>query len=177
MNKIFIVGILSLTGLVVFPGCNEPPPAEPKVSLIEASVSNDLASVQSYIDNKADLNPTDDQKSTPLMIASTFGHTELAKMLIEAGADIELQNQDGSTALHVAAFMCHKDIVQLLLDAGIDKSKKNNLGSTALQSVEAPYELVKPIYDFIGAALAPTGLVIDHERLKAERPNIAEMFK
>lgn len=167
--------------LIFMSGCNESSETtsanKPAVNLIEACTRNDIAAVEGHISNKSDLDQTDDKGSTPLMIASSFGHTEIVKALIDAGAYMDKQNKDGTTALHIAAFMCEKEIVQLLLDAGVDKSAKDNTGSTALQSVEAPYMLVKPIYDFLATALAPVGFTMDYEKIKTMRPEIAKMLR
>ena len=53
----------------------------------------------------------------------------------------------------------------------------NNNGSTALNSVEAPYDVVKGFYEYIGKALGPLGLELDYERIKMTRPKIAEMLR
>ena len=53
--------------------------------------------------------------STPLIIAATFGKTEVARALIEAGADLGMRNNHGSTPLHVAAFLCRPEIVEAML--------------------------------------------------------------
>ena len=101
----------------------------------------------------------------------------MARLLIDAGADLDQQNNDGSTALITAAFFDRAEIVEALLAAGADKSIRNNAGSTALDAVTPPFEAVKDIYDFVGAMLAPYGLVLDYERIEATRPKIAEMLQ
>ena len=79
--------------------------------------------------------------SSPLIIAATFGQTEVAIALIEAGVDINQKNNDGSTALHTAALFCHTDIVKALLDKGADKSVRNHSGATALELVDTTSDL------------------------------------
>ncbi len=115
--------------------------------------------------------------SSPLIIAATFGRTEVAKALIEAGAGIDQKNNDGSTALHTAALFCRTEIVKTLLDKGADKSVRNNAGSTALELVSGPFDTVKGTYDFFGTVLKPFGLELDYERIEATRPKIAKMLK
>ena len=68
-------------------------------------------------------------------------------------------------------------MVQLLLDNGADKSIRNNDGSTAYDSVSGPFQVVKPIYDMIGQALTPMGLVLDYKHLETTRPKIAALLK
>ena len=47
---------------------------------------------------------------------------------------------------------------------------------SAYDGVVAPFEAVKPIYDFLQQVMGPLGLQVDYERIKAERPNIAELL-
>jgi NAD(P)-dependent dehydrogenase (short-subunit alcohol dehydrogenase family) len=155
-----------------------PSDADREVGFHDAIVRGDLEAVRELIDAGADLNvrePTGG--SSPLFTAATFGQTEAAKALIEAGADLDQQNNDGSTALITAAFFARAEIVEALLAAGADKSIRNNAGSTALDVVTPPFEVMRDIYDFVGAALAPYGLELDYERIEATRPLIAEMLQ
>ncbi|MGB2907422.1 MAG: ankyrin repeat domain-containing protein, partial [Candidatus Aminicenantaceae bacterium] len=115
--------------------------------------------------------------STPLIIAITFGKTEVAKALIEAGADLTITNNDGSASLHIAAFFCRTEIVEALLENGADKDFRNSAGRTALDAVEGPFDEVKAIYDALRKDLEPLGLRLDYERIKETRPKIAEMLR
>ncbi len=92
-----------------------------------AALEGDLEAVRRYIEAGADLNAKEPLGgSTPLIIAATFGRTEVAKALIEAGADVDQRNNEGSTALLSAAFLCRTEIVAALLAAGADRSITNN---------------------------------------------------
>jgi len=115
--------------------------------------------------------------STPLISASVFGKTEVALALIEAGADVNLQNNEGSSALTTAAFLCRVEIVEALLENGADKELRTNAGSTALESVSAPFEDVRFIYDIFTRDLGPLGLKLDYKRIEETRPVIAEMLR
>jgi len=151
--------------------------ATPSVGLHLASLQGNVEAVRQHIEAGSDLNAKDPYGSTPLTIAATFGKTDVAVALIEAGADLNITNNDGSTALHAAAFLCHTAIVEALLDHGANKYLRNNFGNTALESVLAPFDDVKGIYDAFGQALAPLGLVLDYEQIRATRPLIAEMLR
>jgi hypothetical protein len=158
------------------PGSPEEAPGE--LGLHEAIVSGNLESLREQIETGADLNAREPAGgSSPLITAATFGATEAAVALIEAGADLNQQNNDGSTALITAAFFGRTDVVQVLLAAGADKSIRNNSGSTALDVVTVPFEAMRDIYDFVGAALAPYGLQLDYDRIEAARPVIAEQLR
>ena len=56
--------------------------------------------------------------STALMAASSEGHTEIVKLLIESGADVCFRDEEGFTALKWASSEGHIDIVKLLREAG-----------------------------------------------------------
>ena len=147
-------------------------------SLHAACVFGDLETVKKYIASGADLNEREPEGgSSPLIVATLFGHTDIALALIEAGADVNLTNNDGSTALHTAAFFCRTEIVEALLKNGANKFIKNNADSTPAESVAAPFETVKGIYEYFIKIYEPLGLKLDLERIKNTRPVIAEMLQ
>ncbi|MCE4564824.1 acyltransferase family protein [Maribellus sp. CM-23] len=146
-------------------------------SLHAAVINNDLASVEMLIESGASVDEREPASgSSPLMTAALFGRTEIAQKLLDAGADIDYQNNDGSTALHTAAFFCHPKITKRLLAASADRSIRNKAGSTALESVLVPFEMVKPIYDYMQKIYEPLGLTIDQERIQKTRPEIAKLL-
>ena len=150
----------------------------PDVSIHEAAQKGDLESIQKHIIAGSGLNEKEPSGgSSPLITAAVFGRTEVALALIEAGADVNFRNNEGSTPLHTAAFFCRTEIVEALLTNGADQNIKNNAGSTALESVIAPFEAVKGIYDYFGRTLGPLGLELDYEQIKITRPKIAEMLR
>lgn len=156
----------------------QPPVNQSQMSLHAAVITSNMEMVKYHIQSGSDLNEKEPAGgSSPLITASVFGQTEAALALIEAGADVNQTNNDGSTALHTAAFFCRTEIIEALLANGIDKTIKNNAGSTVAESVAAPFEAVKPIYDYFSKVYEPLGLKLDFERIEATRPVIAEMLK
>ena len=152
-------------------------PSRESTPLITAAFLGKAEIAKILIDAGADLDYQNVDGSTALLTAAVFGRTEAAKILIDAGTDVNIQNNEGATALHSAAFFCHEEIVKALLAKGADKTLKNKYGQTALETVVAPFEDVKGIYDGVGAALRPLGLKLDYEHIKATRPKIAEILK
>jgi hypothetical protein len=154
---------------------SQPTPAA--IGLHEAALTGNLEALQQHIDAGSDLNARDEFGSTPLIVASTFGETDVAEALISAGADLEAGNSDGSTPLHIASFLCYPDIVAALLEHGANPNATNHNGNTPLQGVAGPFDDVRPIYDAIGGALSPLGLRLDYERIRSTRPEVAGMLR
>ena len=149
----------------------------PKTTIQEAVFFGKSDAVKRHIAAKTDLNQKDDFGSTPLHVAATFGRTDIALLLIEGGANLGEKSADGSTPLHTAAFFGRTEIVEALLKNEADITIRNNYNSTALESVSAPFDNVKPIYDQLSKDLGSFGLKLDYDELKANRPIIAEMIK
>jgi ankyrin repeat protein len=73
--------------------------------------------------------------STPLMIASQCGNTDLVRELIARGANIEAGDDIGSTPLIYASWAGHADVVRELLASGANKHHVDNDGETAMSLV------------------------------------------
>ncbi len=149
----------------------------PAMDLNTAAYTGNLAVVKQHIQAGTALDTKEPYGgATPLLTACVFGHTEIAKALIQAGADLSATNNDGATALHVAAFFCRTEIVQVLLANHADKSALNGQGLTALQTMQTPFEEMKPVYEFLGQQLESLGLTLDYSYLEKTRPVIAELL-
>lgn len=153
----------------------EAPTSGPSLHL--AALRADLGATRRLIEAGADLNAKDAWGSTPLIVAATFGSTAVARALIEAGADVHATNSDGATALHAAAFLCRTAIVRLLLDHGANKYLRDNFGNTPRESVVAPFDDVKGIYESFAQGLGPLGFELDYEQVRVRRPEIAAMLR
>jgi hypothetical protein len=106
--------------------------------LYHAASLNRLEEVKDLIRRGANLNWQEEDGSTPLMIASMFGYSEIAHELIKAGADVNIKAADGiTTALSLASGPSIIDkmwqIVKELVDAGAYVNVKDaNSGRTPL---------------------------------------------
>jgi ankyrin repeat protein len=150
----------------------------PQIDIHTAVITDNIEALKQHIAAGSNLNEKDPfGGSSPLISASLFGKTEMARTLIDAGADINFQNNDGSTALLTASFFCRPEIVKLLLEKDADKTIKNKYGSTAYESVAGPFADVKNTYDMMGKMLAPMGLKLDYAYMEKTRPEIAAMLK
>lgn len=185
-----IITITFFSSLSVMTSCNEKkettPEAitsqtkvdPPKIDIHTAVLTDNTEALKQHIAAGSNLNQKDPMGgSSPLISATLFGKTAMAKMLIDAGADLNLQNNDGSTALITAAFFCRPEIVKMLLEKGADKTIKNKYGQTAAETVAAPFATVKETYDSLVKMLEPMGLKLDYAYVEKTRPEIATMLK
>ena len=69
---------------------------------------------------------------TPLTAASSEGHTECVKFLVDAKADVNAKDKDSTTSLMAASARGHFDVVKLILAAGAEVNEQNVDGHTAL---------------------------------------------
>ncbi|WP_342377963.1 ankyrin repeat domain-containing protein [Myxococcus stipitatus] len=91
------------------------------MSLFDAVLAADRASLESQLDSGADPNPFDAEGQTPLMVAAREGHDELLGLLLDAGADPSLTNAIGESAIILAAAHGHEECVRLLAGSATDE--------------------------------------------------------
>ena len=70
-----------------------------------AASDNRLKSLKFLLEHyRQDVNATDANGCTPLIIATQYGHIEAVAYLIKNGADLYAKDYNGDTALHWAAY-------------------------------------------------------------------------
>jgi ankyrin repeat protein len=85
------------------------------------------------IEHSRDLNSRGfDEESTALHVASTYGHLEIAHILVEHGVDTTACTNWKRTPLHIASEHGHVEIVRFLLEHGADVTARDNDGATPL---------------------------------------------
>ena len=100
--------------------------------LVDASMGNNLVSLEALLRQPCDPNVVDEEGVTPLHYAAERGHLQALQLLLEAGADKDAMVAPGafsfpSTPLFWAAADNHVDIVRFLLAAGANKDLSNPL--------------------------------------------------
>jgi len=95
-------------------------PAFAATSLIEAAKANDSAGALALIKDKADVNATESDGTTPLHYAVYHDDVALVESLLKAGAKASVTNSYGSTPLSEAAVRGDVRVLQMLLKAGAD---------------------------------------------------------
>lgn len=115
------------------------PAVEPAatMTLLRAVTLGKTDVVKSLLAKGANINETDAEGSTPLMIAaegtaSLPNNLPLIQVLIDARASLEARDSRGRTALHRAAAEGRTNVVGLLLDSGAIANKKTKDGATPL---------------------------------------------
>ncbi|XP_066963889.1 protein fem-1 homolog A-like isoform X2 [Macrobrachium rosenbergii] len=83
-----------------------------------------------------DIETADTRGVTCLMVASSYGRTEVVKYLISIGADVNRKRLDGKSALHCSVELGHLEVVKVLLDnnAAMDADR---CGSSPLLTASA----------------------------------------
>ena len=114
-RTLFAWGIVAAVGLCLTPAAWADDPGE---SLMTAVMYNEPQQVAALLEKGADVNyRAPGSGSTPLMMACTYGFSDIARLLIEKGADVNLQAENGATAL-IGACRRHPEVAKLLLANG-----------------------------------------------------------
>lgn len=107
------------------------------LDFFEAAAVGEIKQVkQALADDSKLLEAYSSDGFTALGLASSFGHTKLAEMLLEAGANVHVVSQNAMQVqpLHSAVAGNHTEIVHLLLKAGADFHAPQTGGMTPLMS-------------------------------------------
>ncbi|MBA7526520.1 hypothetical protein ES705_18682 [subsurface metagenome] len=87
IRTLAIIIILVLAVLIIIGGCaTTPKPQEEREVFFQSVSSGDYAEVKRLIEEGANVNAQANDGVTALIFASGFGHTDIARLLIEAGA-------------------------------------------------------------------------------------------
>jgi len=104
---LFIISLLALSIV----GCSTP--------LHQAARNGDTGAVVALLDSgKFDINERW-QNWPPLLYASSYGHVDTVRLLLDRGAGIDARHT-GRSALTLAALNGHADVARLLIERGAD---------------------------------------------------------
>jgi uncharacterized protein len=109
----------------------------PKLDVFQNCVAGRTGAALEEIDRQPDLLAAHNSDGwTPLHLAVFFGHTELAKGLLNRGAALEARstNNMANTPLHAAAAGGNLAVIRVLLEHGADVNARQHGGWTALHA-------------------------------------------
>jgi len=87
--------------------------------LLNAAMRDDIQAMQGFLQTGADVDMTNMHGQTGLMWASTYGATNVVKLLLEKGVDIDKRDAShGFAALVYATKSGNVDICRILIDSG-----------------------------------------------------------
>lgn len=104
------------------------PPADPDAALLRAAHQGDADAVALALRAGADIEARDGHKRTALLLASTFDHVEVARVLVAMGADPDALDDRHDTAWLVTGVTGSVRMLEALLPADPDLTMRNRFG-------------------------------------------------
>ena len=101
-------------------------------NIINAVQKNDLSRVEEALKNGADVNTTDSQKRSLLLLATSKKQTEMATMLVKNGADVNQQAENLDSPFLYAGATGQTELLKLFLSNGARFDLFNRYNGSAL---------------------------------------------
>ena len=117
-----------------------------ELALLEAVTAGNNEAVEFLLQlETVNIDHTNEEGKTALMLACERGHEDIVHSLLSAGANVNIQDNKGSTALMIASAYNHISIIHMLLQANANPHLKKSNGSNALMiaSYYGNYEVVE----------------------------------
>ncbi len=130
--------ILAINTMVLFTACNKETIENPmddnmnKVNILSAVTNNDIAGAKTALENGADVNTTDSQKRSLLLIATNKAYKEMAALLVSHGADVNQQADNLDSPFLYAGASGQTELLELFLKNGARFDVFNRYNGTAL---------------------------------------------
>ena len=97
------------------------------IELFKAAESGKISALRLALSNGANINATDANGTTALMIACKLGHTELVKFILSKGAKINLVDKNGLNAINYAELSKNIDLINYFKEIGVIEGSKQNI--------------------------------------------------
>ena len=114
--------------------------------IMQAALEGNLKTVENALNNDFDVNSTDANKRTLLMLAAYNGHTQMVELLIAKGADINMRDTINRTALMFASTGPFVTTVQALLQSGAEPNltdDQENWTAAMMAAAEGQLDVLK----------------------------------
>ncbi|KAF0721988.1 hypothetical protein Ae201684_018769 [Aphanomyces euteiches] len=127
--------------------------------MFEAAEKGDVDSIRALLTKGASVNMTNENRQTPLYVASRGGHLEVVKELLAQGASADTRDKDGQTPFYVALSRGYLDVVKEMLvqGASVDAADKYRPTPLCVASSEGHLDVVKELLAQ-GASVNLTGV-------------------
>ncbi len=129
----------------------KPPAPVSDGAFLDAALEGSIATIRQAIESGVDVNATDEEGRTALLLAAFNGHTEVVRLLLGRQAQLEHRDASGRTALMYASTGPNNETVRLLLEAGAEpNSVDSGEKFTALMhaAAEGQHEVVRSLLEF-----------------------------
>uniref|UniRef100_A0A1X7SG24 Uncharacterized protein n=1 Tax=Amphimedon queenslandica TaxID=400682 RepID=A0A1X7SG24_AMPQE len=104
-----------------------------ELALLEAVTAGNNEAVEFLLQlETVNIDHTNEEGKTALMLACEIGHEDIVHSLLSAGADVNIQDNKGWTALMIASEHNHISIIHMLLQANANPHLKKSNGSNAV---------------------------------------------
>ena len=117
--------------VMVFAGAGFSQTRDIDMKLLRASADGQLETVKSLVRSGANVNASQSEGATPLIVASFYGADDVVEFLIRKGANVNAKDARGNTALMQAAYFGFTSTVKLLVNNGANVLYRNSAGLTA----------------------------------------------
>lgn len=114
--------------------------------IMQAALEGEITTVQDALNNGFDVNTTDANKRTLLMLAAYNGHNQIIELLVANGADVNLRDTINRTALMFASTGPFVSTVQSLLQSGAQPNltdDQENWTAAMMAAAEGQLEVLK----------------------------------
>jgi ankyrin repeat protein len=101
-------------------------------AMLQAADRGDAVVLRQLISAGAPVDPVDDSRRTPLLLAVVRDHLDAAKLLIDAGANINAQAANQDSPWLLAGALGRTDMLRHMIPNGPDFSLRNRYGGNAL---------------------------------------------
>ncbi|RZF44407.1 hypothetical protein LSTR_LSTR010036 [Laodelphax striatellus] len=131
--------------------------------------NNDYEGLKKEFENeitKEELEQKDVRGRSPLMLAVTLGHLEVAKFLMQRGANVNTENREGWTVVQEAVATGDPELVNLVLEMRDYQRYSSRVGGVPellLKLKEAPDFYVEMKWEFTSWDEQATIMEVDHE--------------
>lgn len=139
-----------------------------------AAKNGDMNLLKEWKKRGRNLDQSNGDGTTPLIMAALGGQFEVASYLVENKANVNAMSRDRNAVIHSAAFLGRLEIVRLLVEHGANVQVKNRDGATALQIASQEFSEVA---DFMKMVDRMLDLDLDLKKVSEDRKKVVEYLR